>query len=95
MAGPSPWFEWLSGLVSGLWSRPPAPGSREAFLELQLAGALLSKELLKPPGQRDEEQVHTLLVDYRRRELEHLQVRGGGTSVWRGGSFWSLPTAAR
>ena len=75
MAGPSPWFQRLVDLVSGLWSGPPAPGSHEAVLEEQRAGAVLEKESAKPPGERDEELLHTLRVSYRRCQLQNLQVR--------------------
>ncbi len=64
---------WLSRLVEGFWSL--VPGTHEAVLEERRAGALLNKELHKPPGQRDEERVHRLRVDYRTRQLQNLQVR--------------------
>lgn len=83
MAGSPPWFGWLYELVSGLFSGPPAPGTHEARLEEQRVGALLAKEQRKPVGQRDEELVRELRMDYRRRQLQNLQVRpcprGGGT----------------
>ena len=64
---------WLSRLVAGFM--PVVPGTHEAVLEERRAGALLNKELAKPPGERDEERVHRLRVDYRRRQLRNLQVR--------------------
>lgn len=75
MAASPPWFSWLAGLVSSVWSGPPAPGTHEAGLEERRAGALLSKELRKPAGQRDEELVHALRVKYRSIQLRNLQVR--------------------
>lgn len=75
MAG-SAWLGWLSGLVSGLsWWPEAAPGTHQARLEEQRLGALLEKEKRKPPGQRDAELEHALRVDYRRRQLQNLQVR--------------------
>ncbi len=69
------WPEWLAGLLSGLWPRlPPRPGSHEAYLEEVRAGALLNKELRKPEGQRDEELVHRLRVEYRSLQLKNVQV---------------------
>ncbi len=78
MAGSPPWFAWLYGLVSGLWSPLPVPGSHEAGLEEHRVGARLDRERRKPPGQRDEELIHTLRLDYRRRQLANLEVRSGG-----------------
>lgn len=75
MAG-STWLEWLPGVVSGLiWGPEAAPGTHQAGLEQKRVGALLEKEKRKPPGQGDEELIHALRVDYRRRQLLNLQVR--------------------
>ena len=77
------WPEWLSGLLSGLWPRlPPEPGSHEAFLEETRAGARLNKELCKPAGQRDEELVHKLRVEFRTLALANAQV-GAAAAVGR------------
>ncbi|KAI7836811.1 hypothetical protein COHA_009355 [Chlorella ohadii] len=75
MAGSPPWFAWLSGLVSGLWSPAPVPGSHEAGLEEHRVGARLDRERRKPPGQRDEELIHALRLDYRRRQLANLEAK--------------------
>ncbi|KAL4447526.1 hypothetical protein ABPG75_004745 [Micractinium tetrahymenae] len=75
MASSPPWFGWLGGLVSGLVSSPPAPGTHEATLEELRVGALLNKEALKPAEQRDEERVHKLRVEYRQRQLANTQAR--------------------
>jgi hypothetical protein len=55
---------------------PPAVGSHEACLEEERLGALLSKELRKPPAQQDAELMHTLRVKYRKKQLANLQVGG-------------------
>ncbi|KAI7837610.1 hypothetical protein COHA_008536 [Chlorella ohadii] len=78
MAGSPPWFAWLSGLVSGLWSPAPVPGSHEAGLEEHRVGARLDRERRKPPGQRDEELIHALRLDYRRRQLANLEAKVAG-----------------
>ena len=73
----APWRPSGSGLLSGLWPRlPPAPGTHEAHLEQTRLGALLDQELRKPAGQRDEELVHKLRVDYRTLQLQNAQVGG-------------------
>lgn len=75
------WLEWLSGVArsSGWWG--PVPGTHQSRLEAMRLGALLAKEQNKPPGQRDEERVHRLRVQYRERQLWNAQVglgAGGG-----------------
>ena len=67
---------WLSRLVEGFWSL--VPGTHEAVLEEQRVGAKLGTELAKPPGERDEERVRALRMDYRRRQLQNQQVSCGG-----------------
>ena len=69
------WFSRLAGIVAGALSLPPAPGSHEALLEENRAGARLDKENRKPAGQRDDELVHNLRVEYRSIQLRNLQVR--------------------
>ena len=85
MAGSTTWLKWLAGLFSSL-KPAPAPGTHESYLEELRVGGLLDKERRKPPGQRDEELVHALRVDYHRRQLKNRQVRAcrrrvGGGSV--------------
>ena len=75
MAGSSTWFWWLNGLVTAvLGPAVPAPGTHEARLEEMRVGALLTNEACKPAGQRDEELVHRLKVDYRQRQLANARV---------------------
>lgn len=77
-AAPQSWFDWLSRLFSGLSApRPPEPGSHEADLEEIRLSALLEQERRKPEGERDEELVHRLTVDWRRTQLENARVRRG------------------
>ena len=69
------WPEWLSGLWSGLWARPPPPpGSHKAFVEELRLSALVDKELRKPVGQRDEELVRKLRVERFTLGVENAQV---------------------
>ncbi|PSC73258.1 f-box and wd40 domain [Micractinium conductrix] len=76
MAGSTTWLKWLAGLFSSL-KPAPAPGTHESYLEELRVGGLLDKERRKPPGQRDEELVHALRVDYRRRQLKNRQAKAG------------------
>ncbi|PSC74819.1 hypothetical protein C2E20_1776 [Micractinium conductrix] len=71
------WLEWLSGVArsSGWWG--PVPGTHQSRLEAMRLGALLAKEQKKPPGQRDEERVHRLRVQYRERQLWNAQAMVG------------------
>lgn len=80
---------WLAGLVSGLWA--PTPGTHESFLEEWRLGALLEKEFMKPPGQRDEELIHRLRVHHARTQLGNAKVGPGQQlhSRRRGGAVWS------
>ena len=48
-----------------------------------IAGALLNKELDKPAGQRDEELVWKLRIDYRTIKLKNTQVGGGRAAAAR------------
>ena len=101
MAGSSTWFGWLDGLVTAVFvPAAPAPGSHEARLELLRVGALLDKEACKPAGQRDDELLYRLKVEYRKRQLATSQVSwqqaaGGRGCVGRlGGSASSVPSVA-
>ena len=75
MAGSPAWLEWLSGLFPSLQEAPPTPGTHKAILEDLRVGGMLTRAVGKPPGQRDEELVHTLSLEYRKRQLENLTVR--------------------
>jgi hypothetical protein len=94
MAGSPTWFDRLTGLLSGIQAFTPVPGTHDATLEECRVGALLNKELTKPDEHRDEELVHTLRVEYRRRQLDNAQV-GRCTAVgccchWGAGSGGAL-----
>ncbi len=67
------WSEWLAGLWKSL--RAPAPGTPEAYLEAKRVGAMLDKEVAKPPGQRDEERVRQLRMEHTKLLLGNYQVR--------------------
>ena len=82
MAGAT-WFDRLARLLSGIQAFTPVPGTHDAILEEYRVGALLNKELTKPDEHRDEELVHTLRVEYRRRQLENAQVGRWGAAVIR------------
>ena len=70
MAALTSWWEWWAGL----WSRPPDPGTPEAWLEELRLGALLDKEAAKPPGGRDEERIHQLELLHIALKLENVKV---------------------
>lgn len=67
-------FQWLVGLASGRFPWETLPGTHAARLEEKKLGALLTKELRKPPGQRDEELAHKLRLDYNCKQLENAAV---------------------
>ena len=62
------WLGWLAKVL-GIWDGSPFPGTHASVLEELRLGALFEKERRKPPGQRDEELVHALTVQYRKRQL--------------------------
>ena len=67
-------FEWVVGLLSGRLPWEPEPGTHDARLRATTLGAQLKKESTKPPGQRDDELVHKLLLEYRYVQLENEEV---------------------
>ena len=73
MAAPTSWRDWLAGLWNNMRG-PPNPGTPEARLEELRVGALLNKEAAKPPGERDEERIHQLELEYTTLMLENVEV---------------------
>ncbi|PSC75789.1 hypothetical protein C2E20_1529 [Micractinium conductrix] len=69
-----------------------APGARhEADLEEYRVGALVRKEHSKPPGQRDEELVHTLRVRFFKLQLANAKARAAKYANYAVGYAWPAP----
>lgn len=66
------WLAWLSEKFT-FPPNPPEPGTRNALLEQKRVGGQLNPEACKPPGERDEELVHKLRVEYRTWGLANAQ----------------------